>query len=104
MDCELTAFDMAIHRVKPLTDEKDKKECVSILVEDSLPALLDYGVQKKCFSQDDADVFSVFIPKFYSYEEPSYWEEDVDEKPLGRSYGYRRRNFREVFLLKCMLT
>ena len=94
MDCELTAFDMAIHRVKPLADEKDKKECVSILVEDSLPALLDYGVQKKCFSQDDADIFSIFIPKFYSYDEPTYWEEDIEmREKLENAMGIDEETF-----------
>lgn len=96
MDCNLTAFDMALHEVRPLTNEEDKKECVSILVEDSLPALLDYGVEKGCFSQDDANIFSAFIPKFYSYDEPTYWEEDVDMRnQLEEAMGIDEETFKE---------
>lgn len=96
MDCKLTSFDMALHEVKPLTNEEDKKDCVSILVEDSLPALLDFGVQKKCFTQFEANIFSAFIPKFYSYDEPTYWEEDIDMRDrLEEAMGIDEETFKK---------
>lgn len=75
--CRFTAFDMAIRSVRPLRKESDKRECVSILVEDSLPALLDYGIEKGCFNRRTACVFADFITVFPSGDDPGYWEEDI---------------------------
>lgn len=94
MECELTAFDMALHNVKPLKNENDKKECVSILIEDSLPALCDYGVEKGCFGEWERTVFNLFIPKWTSYDEPTYWEEDIDMRSrLEEAMGIDEETF-----------
>lgn len=74
----MTAFDMALKEVKSLKMESDKEECVSILIEDSLPALLNFGVEKGCFTRRMAYVFDDFITVFPYDNESTYWEEDVD--------------------------
>lgn len=76
-NCKLTAFDMALHNVKPLNTDIDKWECCKIIQDEGLTELLDYGEKNGCFGNYERNIFNAFIPMFLSFDEPTYWEVDI---------------------------
>lgn len=78
MECKYTCFDRVMHLVKPATKKRQLKDLVYLIQEDGLPALLDYAVQEKLITKDQAStIFDGMV--MWEDLEGNYWEEDHDK-------------------------
>lgn len=77
MDCKYTCFDRVLHLVNPLSEE-DKWIACELVTDYSLIDLLDYGVEKGCFSKPQSQTLYEGIIMWENLD-GTYYEED-DEK------------------------
>lgn len=77
MDCKYTCFDRVMHLVKPLR-EKDKTECIDIIINDGFHDFMDYCEEKGCFNKYQAHTLCDGIIMWEDLD-GNYWEEDREK-------------------------
>lgn len=77
MECKFSCFDRVLHLVKPLV-KKDLKEAHCIVTEYSFSDLLEFGVDKGCFTKEQSQTLYEGIVMWEDLE-GNYWEEDYDK-------------------------
>ena len=77
MECKFTCFDRVLHLVKPIK-KKDMKEAHKIITEYSFQDLINFGLEKGCFTTAQASTLYEGIVMWEDLE-GNYWEEDYDK-------------------------
>ena len=77
MECKVTCFERVMYLIKPL-DEEDKWDACELITDYGLRDLLDYGIEKGCFTKSQAETLYDGIVMWEDLT-GNYYEEDEDK-------------------------
>ena len=80
--CIYTCFDRVMALVKPVEGEENLKDLVAIIHDDGIHSLLDFGVEKGCFTKEQSSTLFDGIVMWSDLpdgDDANYYEEDYDK-------------------------